>query len=106
MLLQYPWPGNVRELENVIERIVITTKQNAITPSSLPSYFMKSGRQKENEDFKVSMTLKEGVELAEKQILQDAAKIYKNTRDIAEALDVNQSTIVRKFEKYKIKINK
>lgn len=106
LLLEYPWPGNVRELENVIERIVITTKQNAITPNSLPSYFVKSDSQKGNDDFKVSMTLKEGVELAEKQILQDAAKVYKNTRDVAEALDVNQSTIVRKFEKYKIKIDK
>lgn len=30
ILLKYRWPGNVRELENIIERLVITTKGNVI----------------------------------------------------------------------------
>jgi len=32
----YGWPGNVRELENVMERAVILTGGNSITPSVLP----------------------------------------------------------------------
>ena len=35
MLSSYDWPGNVRELENVMERAVILTEGETITPSDL-----------------------------------------------------------------------
>lgn len=34
--LSYPWPGNIRELENLIERLMILTPQEAITLRDLP----------------------------------------------------------------------
>lgn len=37
MLLRYQWPGNVRELENVIERAVIISREDMITPDALPN---------------------------------------------------------------------
>ena len=36
LLQEYDWPGNVRELENVIERAVILSKDDVITPALLP----------------------------------------------------------------------
>ncbi len=36
LMVQYSWPGNVRELKNVIERAMILTEQNMITPKHLP----------------------------------------------------------------------
>jgi len=36
VLLKYSWPGNVRELENVIERLVIVSRNDAITLDDLP----------------------------------------------------------------------
>jgi two-component system response regulator GlrR len=36
-LMQYPWPGNVRELENAIEKAVVMSQQDMITPDLLPS---------------------------------------------------------------------
>lgn len=36
-LERYHWPGNVRELENVVERLVALTEQDAIGPDDLPS---------------------------------------------------------------------
>lgn len=31
VLQRYEWPGNVRELENLVERIILTSKEDIIT---------------------------------------------------------------------------
>jgi DNA-binding NtrC family response regulator/tetratricopeptide (TPR) repeat protein len=36
-----PWRGNVRELQNVLERVVVLSDEQLITPSSLPDDFLK-----------------------------------------------------------------
>ncbi len=36
-LINYDWPGNVRELENMIERLVIFSGADTITPEDLPA---------------------------------------------------------------------
>jgi DNA-binding NtrC family response regulator len=35
ILMNHSWPGNVRELENVIQRAVLMSKNNAITENEL-----------------------------------------------------------------------
>ena len=34
-LVQYPWPGNVRELRNVVERLIVTIDDDAVTAAHL-----------------------------------------------------------------------
>ena len=47
--MEYPWKGNVRELENVIERVVLLTDKEEITPGELPVEIMGySGGMKEH----------------------------------------------------------
>jgi len=36
LLLNYSWPGNVRELENVVERLVVTGRNETVQPDDLP----------------------------------------------------------------------
>src|SRR6516165_10292998 len=36
LLAEYHWPGNVRELENVVERLVVTCRHEAVTADDLP----------------------------------------------------------------------
>ncbi|MGG3681657.1 TyrR/PhhR family helix-turn-helix DNA-binding protein [Aeribacillus composti] len=48
--------------------------------------------------------LKKAVEETEKHVLLYALSKYKTTRKMAKALGVNQTTIMRKLRKYKLKL--
>ena len=103
MLIKYHWPGNVRELENIIERLIITTKNSTILPDNLPTYIFENTRNTRGEiTLSPIMNLKKALEETEKQILKNAAEKYKTTRQIAKALGVSQPTIVRKMQRYGI----
>jgi DNA-binding NtrC family response regulator len=46
-----PWRGNVRELQNVLERVIVLTDSNIITPESLPEDFLREvmGKSKQSQ---------------------------------------------------------
>lgn len=100
-LLKYEWPGNVRELQNVIERLVVTVEERVIQPSHLPSY-ISLPLQRPNVVVRDLMKLKDAVSQVEIQLLRKAFLKYQNTYQIAKVLGVNQSTVVRKMNKYRI----
>lgn len=104
-LIKYTWPGNVRELENIVERLVITTKDDTILPHNLPNYILHDKKDDSNIKIPVMMNLKNAIEEVEKQIIQNAVIKHKTTREIAKALGVSQPTIVRKINRYHIKAN-
>ncbi len=101
MLLKYDWPGNVRELQNIIERLVITTKGDVIMPENLPSFIfentMKNDKRRQEKD-----TLKEVLEKKEKEVLLSAYHRRKSTRAVAKELGISQPSVVRKLNKYGI----
>ncbi|WP_168198331.1 sigma-54 interaction domain-containing protein [Crassaminicella thermophila] len=99
-LIKYSWPGNVRELENIIERLVITTKGTTILPQNLPNYIVHSEENSCDVKIPSMMNLKKALEEVERQIIHNAVIKYKTTRNIAKALGVSQPTIVRKMSKY------
>lgn len=100
ILMKYTWPGNVRELQNIIERLMITTKGTTILPENLPSFIIESAAAPEPSAAAEGKSLKEALDHAEKEILLKAAEKYKTTRSIAKVLGVSQPTIVRKLQKY------
>lgn len=102
-LVKYDWPGNVRELRNVIERCVVMTKGDHLSTASLPAALLS------NDDLKAAvvvsgvMPLHQAVEETEKQILSNALVRFGSTRQVAQALGIDHSTVVRKLNKYKIR---
>ena len=101
-LIKYGWPGNVRELENIIERLVITTKDETILPQNLPNYILNNEDNTSDIKIPAMMHLKAAIEEVEKQIIQSAVAKYKTTREVAKVLGVSQPTIVRKINRYGI----
>ena len=103
-LTNYSWPGNVRELENVIERLIVMVTEDTIQLEDLPtSIRTKSKEIKDISHYlEDNLPLKDAVEKVEKALIIKALKEFKTTRKAAEVLCVDQSTVVRKAQKYGI----
>lgn len=100
-LWEYDWPGNIRELENTIERIVVTSKGDCITLDALSEItFLPFST-----DEKGLTSLRLRLENEEKRLIKEAYKAAKSTRKAAALLDISQSAIVKKMNKYKISLN-
>lgn len=100
VLLKYRWPGNVRELENIIERLIITTRGSIIGMDNLPSYIYENARRPGEISITRNGGLQETLDAVEKQMLVDAQAKHKTTREIAKALDISQPTVVRKLARH------
>jgi TyrR family helix-turn-helix protein len=98
-LTEYDWPGNIRELEHLVEQLVVTSQTQMIHPEDLPAY-LQPQKKEESVTAKGIIPLRQAVEEVERQILRHALKKYHSSRKIANALKVNQTTIIRKLKKY------
>ncbi|KUO78784.1 MAG: diguanylate cyclase [Desulfosporosinus sp. BRH_c37] len=103
LMLDYPWFGNVREMANVIERLVVTANQEVISAQEVDAVLY----EKDQSPLKIVtvngvVPLKEAVDDLEQQLVTLAMRLHGTTVKAAEALGVNQSTVVRKLKKRKI----
>lgn len=102
MLENYTWPGNVRELENMIERLIITTKTSEITEQDVNNILWKpDGTNEQQLIINNIMPLKEAVIQTEKQLIELAMNTYDTATEAAEALNVSVSTVSRRMKKYR-----
>jgi PAS domain S-box-containing protein len=102
--LMYPWPGNVRELENVTERMLVMTGENEIrinhVPLTVRNYIVPT--EDDRPDLSSHVPLKKALERTESHLIEQTLRKYGTTRKVAQALKINQSTVVRKIRKYKL----
>ncbi|MCC6242574.1 MAG: sigma-54-dependent Fis family transcriptional regulator [Gemmatimonadaceae bacterium] len=98
ILQAYPWPGNVRELENALERAVILSSGDVITPDALPERI--TARRAEplvSEKVPTTPTL-EAIERAYIQwVLHNEGG---NKSRAADMLGIDPSTLYRKLARY------
>lgn len=71
LMMQYDWPGNVRELKNVVEHAVIVARGPLVMQSDLPTNLCA---ESERTDFSTGLSLRDKLNLLEKQIIVDALK--------------------------------
>jgi len=103
LLMRYHWPGNVRELENAIERAVILTRGEMISPEHLPHpiQIMASGQPDiETESTDVSGRPLKDVE--KEMILRTLEQTDGNRTRTAEILGISRRTLQLKLKKYGI----
>ncbi len=99
LLQKYDWPGNVRELENLIERLVILSKGNIISPDKLPGSIKKSSTNYFN-----FYTFDKPIEEIEKNYISSVLKSNNyNISRAAKILGIERMTLYNKMKKYKIK---
>lgn len=96
-LEHYGWPGNIRELKNVIENVTVISNNEYIQVDDLPWAKNEPDVGRSSDGLP---TMQEVTEAAEKRLLRQAREKLGSSRKIAEALGVDQSTVVRKLKKY------
>ncbi len=96
ILVDYNWPGNARELRNMIERIVITSEGEIITPKDLPNNLAVVQPIGDSE----GLTLKSAKELLEKEMVFRAYERHKTTVGVGKELRISQASAARKVKKH------
>lgn len=108
LMVQYPWPGNVRELRNVIERAMILTDQNVITPKHLPFELKQAEKSVQgNKGDEVSelisdMSLDNMERIHLSKVLK---KLEWNKSKASRFLGISRATLRAKIRKYSLSEN-
>ncbi|MCK8060103.1 MULTISPECIES: sigma-54-dependent Fis family transcriptional regulator [unclassified Fusibacter] len=103
LLLDYDWPGNIRELENVIERVVILSREECITISDFPLHMSEPTIATLDFEETGFPKLDEYLEKQEKQLILKAFNRLGSSYKVADTLGISQSRATRLYKKYKEK---
>jgi len=96
----YRWPGNIRELENVIERIVVLSREDEITPLDLPDFLRQEHVPVDNLQLPLPP---QGISLEaiEKELIERALnKFNGNQTHAAKYLDISRKALRHRMEKH------
>src|SRR5690606_11678097 len=93
-LQKYRWPGNIRELQHAIERAIIMSDNDALTPDDF--FFLMSGSP-DNDIPSDSFKLDD----IEKNIIQKAINKHQgNISKAAKELGLTRASLYRRLEKH------
>jgi DNA-binding NtrC family response regulator len=102
ILRRYPWPGNVRELKNVIQRAVLMTQGEELTPDVIPSRIRDAADStdhaaKPQSPIRAGMTLRD----VEKEfIAMTLAATGGNKKEAALQLGISRRALYNKLSQY------
>ena len=115
-LVAYDWPGNVRELENVIQRAMVTSDNDRLEISNLPSEIVEGsfnaskgclpGAEKSEEETSIDVSSTDVTPLStlEKKAMLNALNITRgNLALTAKKLEISRATLYRKIDKYDLR---
>ena len=106
-LLEYNWPGNVRELENVIQRAVLLSKNDMISPKGL-GFLQEKTVQNQTDDASsmkkfLNRPLKESISFFESELISSTLRECSGNVDNAiRQLGLSKTTFYEKMKRYGI----
>jgi Nif-specific regulatory protein len=99
VLLSYSWPGNVRELENAVERAVVITQTDTITPD----LFVMDQISERDEDAYKGRSLKEAVNIFKKHYIRQTLDMNRwNQTKTAKLLGIQRTYLSRLIKELNI----
>lgn len=101
IMKKYHWPGNIRELENVIERAIVLTPEDVITPDLLPMQLTSESEK----PLKVGLHMDEAILKFKHQFITRTLKFTNyNQTEAAILLDIQRTYLNRLIKELNIKI--
>jgi len=109
ILQEYYWPGNVRELENVIQRAIILSSGEVLTPDLIPPHLQTEPALPDiasiTDDFSIPMLdrIQALTEKIEEQMIRAALKSANFKRqETADLLGISRKSLHNKMLKYNL----
>jgi len=99
LLDSYSWPGNIRELRNVIERLVLLSKNRQISAEDLPPAVIHPSKQFRGDDSQRLKTLEE----VEREQIERVLSLTSSQEQAAETLGITTVTLWRKRKQLGLK---
>ena len=104
MLQDYPWPGNVRELINVVDHVLVSAEEGAVTVDSLPPYIREMHGVAGAPDDRAPSSWRPRTlgEIEKETIVATLRHFNGNMAETARALGIGRATLYRKMASYHI----
>jgi len=104
VLQSYHWPGNARELQNSVEYACNLETGSEIDVNNLPPQVMRP--QSLGIGLTLKIRLEEGKKEVERQVFQEAFKIYGTSGEakekISKALGISRATFYRRLKEIEL----
>jgi DNA-binding NtrC family response regulator len=108
LMTQYHWPGNVRELKNIIERAMILTEQEYITPKHIPFELKHAERYSQGPKDSELLEIPEEMSLNHMEKVHLAKVLERfgwNKSKASKVLGISRATLRAKLKKYNLSDN-
>jgi DNA-binding NtrC family response regulator len=106
-MMDYEWPGNVRELENAMERGVVLSNDESITPALLPQQIRGTTYTTTLLETKPDASLFDVMEDIERRIIADRLERSNwNQTEAAEYFRIPLSTLNQKIKRLSVEMKK
>jgi DNA-binding NtrC family response regulator len=107
LLMDYHWPGNVRQLELCVERAVVMTDGNMITPGALPLYLQETEQMPYNSPLEKGLALGEFLMDTEKKVIVEALEKTGGVQvKAAKLLGISERSLWHRVKKLNIDVEK
>lgn len=99
ILHRYPWPGNIRQLRNIVERLVVTVKEDNILPDHLP----EEVRTMPDNEPSITIPLGTSLENVEREVIRRTlVDITHNREQAAQLLGISVRSLQYKIKEFGI----